>query len=153
MPLVPIQCFAGNHRIYIDNVIYMFCLELDWEYCLKVFNIFPDVLPPNKSMPAVTHTPPVPPGTRNIIGNSDAVARSSRWFRHHVFGRSDQPPTRTTMSSTRRHAAFTSTGTTNHKCYTSDEFQRWHESHAKIAAITFKEAGVQVIDFNISISS
>ncbi|KIM89196.1 hypothetical protein PILCRDRAFT_2464 [Piloderma croceum F 1598] len=52
------------------------------------------------------------------------------------------------MSSTRRNTASTSTGTTNHKCYTPDEFQRWRESHSKIAAIAFKEAGVRVIDFN-----
>ena len=48
------------------------------------------------------------------------------------------------MSSTHRSASKT-----NHKSYTPDEFQRWRESHAKIAAIAFKEAGVRVIDFNV----
>jgi hypothetical protein len=58
-------------------------------------------------------------------------------------------PVRATMSSTHRNAASTSTGTTNYKYYTPDEFQRWRENHAKIAAIAFKEAGVRVIDFNV----
>jgi hypothetical protein len=64
--------------------------------------------------------------------------------------RTTMSSTHTTTSSTQRNAASTSTGMTNHKFYTPDEFQRWRESHAKIAAKAFKEAGVQVIDFNVS---